>query len=78
VTCVPSVTPREKIFSSDEKKFLSDEKKILSDEKKILSDETKILSDEIYILSGVFCYHATIFATTAGASLNKGIPKDLW
>jgi len=71
VTCVPSVTPREKIFSSDEKK-------IPSDEKKFLSDETKILSDEIFILSGVFCYHATILATTAGAPLNKGIPKDPW
>ena len=36
------------------------------------------LSDGILFSSDVFCYHATTLATTAGALLNKGVPKDLW
>ena len=43
-----------------------------------LSDGIFISSDGILFSSDVFCYHATTLATTAGATLNKGIPKDLW
>ena len=42
------------------------------------SDGIFFLSDGILFSSDVFCYHATTLATTTGAPLNKGIPKDLW
>jgi len=50
----------------------------LSDGIFISSDGIFISSDGILFSSDVFCYHATTLATTAGATLNKGIPKDLW
>ena len=69
---VPTILPEFFFF------FLSDGIFISSDGIFFSSDGIFFLSDGILFSSDVFCYHATILATTTGAPLNKGIPKDLW